>query len=94
LKIKAIIWLKQIIEKLDKKHNVSVDEIEDLFELEPKFRKIEKGIRNSEDLYAAFGRTSSGRKVIVFFIYKQDQKALIVSARDMTKREWKLYDKK
>ena len=86
--------MRQIIDKLNDKHNISVDEVEELFEFAPRFRKVEKGLINSEDLYAAFGRTGSGRKVIVFFIYKQDHKALIISARDMTKKEWQLYDKK
>jgi len=40
------------------------------------------------------GQTDSGRYVIVFFVRKTTQEALIVSARDMTDSERKLYEKK
>jgi len=40
------------------------------------------------------GQTESGRYLIVFFIYKKDNRALILSARDMTPAERKRYEKK
>jgi uncharacterized DUF497 family protein len=46
-----------------------------------------------EDLYAAFGRTQVGRYLTVFFIYKTTREALVVSARDMTRKERKTYGK-
>jgi len=56
-------------------------------------RFIEKGHRSSENVYAAMEQTDSGRYLIVFFVYKSDKRALILSARDMTKSERKLYEK-
>lgn len=53
----------------------------------------EKGYRSGENVYAAMGRTTSGRYLIVFFIYKTDKHVLILSARDMTKSERRLYEK-
>lgn len=47
-----------------------------------------------EDLYAAVGRTDVGRPLIVFFIYKQTREALVVSAREPTRKEQRRYGKK
>jgi hypothetical protein len=59
----------------------------------PQFRFIEKGHRKGENAYAAMGQTEEGRHLIVFF-YKHDQNALVLSARDMTKDERRLYEAK
>lgn len=47
----------------------------------------------SEDMYTALGQTSAGRYLIIFFIHKLNQNALIVTARDMNKGERKYYAK-
>jgi uncharacterized DUF497 family protein len=39
------------------------------------------------------GQAASGRYLIVFFIYKKDGRAIILSARDMTPAERKRYAK-
>ncbi len=93
MKIHGIIWLRDIVDKLAWKHNVSTDEVEELFDGSPRYRFIEKGDVEGENLYGAFGRTKSGRPLSVFFIYKKTHEALILSARDMTKREKKTYGK-
>ena len=59
----------------------------------PHFRFIEKGHRSGENVYAAMGQTTGGRYLVVFFVYKSDRRALILSARDMTKAERRLYGK-
>jgi uncharacterized DUF497 family protein len=93
MRIQAIVWLPDIIEKLDVKHSVSVEEVEEVFELSPHIRKGPVGDRLGEDLYKAYGQTSAGRYLFVVFIYKQNHRALILSARDMTERERRLYQK-
>ncbi|KAM3112713.1 hypothetical protein [Phormidesmis sp. 146-33] len=65
-----------------------------MFEKCPNFRFVERGNRQDEDVYAASGRTNAGRYLIVFFIYKQDGDALILSARDMDNAERKRYRRK
>ncbi len=47
-----------------------------------------------EDVYSAQGRTDAGRYLIVFFIYKPDHLALIVSARDMDAKERRRYERR
>jgi uncharacterized DUF497 family protein len=70
LKIKGIIWLDEIIDKLAIKHNVTQNEVLEVLISQPYFRFIEKGHRPGENVYAALGQTEGGRYFIVFFIYK------------------------
>ena len=89
--ITDITWLPNIVDKLAWKHNVLPSEVDEVLFSNPHFRRVQKGHRPGEDLYAALGRTDAGRYLIVFFVYKQTQDALIVSARDMTKGEKRRY---
>jgi hypothetical protein len=40
------------------------------------------------------GQNMSGRYLIVFFVYKRDGRAVILSARDMTATERRTYGKR
>ncbi len=94
MKIEGIIWLRAVIDKLAFKHHVDIHEVEELFASEPKFRYVEKGEREAENIYMALGQTDAGRYLSVIFIHKRTQEALILSARDMTDRERKMYGRK
>ncbi len=94
MKIEEIIWLEDIVEKLDRKHCVRQSEVMEVLENKPKFRFVEKGHRKGENVYAALGQTYEGRYLIIFFVYKRNGRALIISARDMTKSERRLYETK
>jgi uncharacterized DUF497 family protein len=39
------------------------------------------------------GQTKGGRCLIVFFVHKKDGRAIILTARDMTKAERRQYEK-
>ena len=45
MNIDDFIWLPDIIEKIIVKHNITQDEVEDVFFNRPKFRFVEKGHR-------------------------------------------------
>jgi hypothetical protein len=92
LRIKDLIWLEDIVEKLRVKHQVDIAEVRDVLESRPRFRFVEKGHRRGEDLYAALGQTDAGRYLTVFFVLKEDRQALVVSARDMSASERKRYE--
>ncbi len=94
MKINGIIWLRDIADKLEFKHNVTMDEVEETLNNKPKFRFVERGERQGEDLYMALGRTDAGRHLSVLFIYKKTKEALILSARNMAEKERKQYGKK
>ena len=92
--IDDFIWLPDIIEKLAVKHRVTQDEVEEIFFNRPQYRFVESGHRPGEDVYSASGQTDAGRYLIVFFIHKPDKTALILSARDMDKKERRHYERK
>jgi uncharacterized DUF497 family protein len=94
MNIEGIIWLRAVIDKLTFKHRVEIHEVEELFAGEPKFRYVEKGERESEDVYMALGQTDAGRYLMVLFIHKTNKEALILSARDMADKERKMYGRK
>jgi uncharacterized DUF497 family protein len=93
VQIKDIIWLPSIVDKLDWKHGVVPEEVDEVFEGDPHYRRIERGKVQGEDLYSAMGQTEDGRYLIVFFIRKKSGAALVISARDMTAKE-KRYGRK
>ena len=93
MRIEGIIWFDEIIEKLEWKHNVQPREVTEVFVNKPGFRFVEKGHRSGENVYAAMGQTYTGRYLIVFFIYKKDKRAFILSARNMTDRERRIYER-
>lgn len=61
----------------------------------PRIRFAEKGYTKGDDVYAAFGRTFSGRYLAVFFVFRPAAStAIIISARDMSTKERKAYGRK
>ncbi|MBE7549957.1 MAG: BrnT family toxin [Anaerolineales bacterium] len=88
-----LIWLPDVIDKLDWKHNVKPEEVDEILFGNPTYRKVQKGHIPGEDVYAAMGQTDSGRYLIVFFIYKTTREALILSARDMDGKERRHYER-
>jgi len=93
LRITDIIWKERTVDKLAKKHGVSVSEAEEALLSKPVVRKIAKGSVRGEDVYAALGQIESGRHLIVLFINKKHGVALPISARDMTPSERKYHDR-
>jgi len=93
MQVEGIIWLRHIEDKLAFKHSVETHEVEEVLLNRPKFRFVEKGQRDDEDVYLALGQTDAGRYLAVIFIYKQTKEVLILSARDMAKKERRQYGK-
>jgi uncharacterized protein len=95
MRIESIVCPEYIEEKLQVKHSVTCYEAEQVLLNRPRIRFAEKGHTEGDDVYAAFGRTFEGRYLSVFFIYKSDVRtAIIISARDMSKKERKAYGRK
>ena len=93
MRISGIIWLWEIVDKTEKKHHITQDEVEQVFVNEPQFRFLEKGKIDGEHVYSAYGRSDGGRYVTVIFIRKLGNRALVISARDMDGKERKQYGK-
>jgi uncharacterized DUF497 family protein len=94
MKIDEIIWLQKVVDKLETKHHIFQEEVEQVFANNPQYRFLEKGKVEGENVYSAYGQTDIGRYVTVIFISKFKNCALIISARDMDKKERKQYGKK
>jgi hypothetical protein len=91
MRITDLVWLDEFVEKIEAKHGVLQWEVDEVFTGKPKIRKMNKGHFRGEDVYRALGRTEAGCYLAVFFIYKQTGAALILSARDMDRKERKIY---
>lgn len=91
--IKEIIWKDQFVEKLETKHGVSIEEVEEMLDSEPFIRKVAKGKVKGENVYSALGQAVGGRYLIVFYIRKRTGAILPISARDMDDGERKYYGK-
>jgi len=95
MKIDFIFCPDGIEEKLETKHKVTVREARQVLLQEPRIRFAEKGYTKGNDVYGAFGQTFAGRYLAVFLVYKPEiATAIIISARDMSKKERKSYGKK
>ena len=93
MKIAGLIWLEEIVEKLEAKHRVMPEEVEQLFANRPRIKRMNKGHYRGEDVYRALGQADAGRYLVVFFIHKMTNEALILSARDMDDKERRSYAK-
>ncbi|MCI0555181.1 MAG: BrnT family toxin [Anaerolineae bacterium] len=95
MQIDYIVCPEDIEEKLVRKHQVKLREARQALLNNPRIRFAEKGYTEGEDVYAAFGQTFGGRYLSVFFVFKPaDNTAIIISARDMSKKERKSYARK
>jgi uncharacterized DUF497 family protein len=91
-RLRGIIYLPEYRTKNWQKHCVSEDEVLELLGGLVLFQFRKRGLHRREDIYAAYGSTSTGRRLIAFFVHKASGQALILSVRDMTKSERKYYD--
>lgn len=92
--IRDIIWLDAVVEKIIRKHHVQPYEVEEVLLARPYVRFMERGQRPGEDVYLAFGQTDVGRYLTVVFIHKPSAEALLISARDMTRKEIRAYGRR
>ena len=91
MRLYDIIWNAQFVSKIEEKHGVSTEEVEEVLFSPAHFRRVEKGKVKGEHLYVAYGQTAAGRYLLVFFIRKPRSAALPISAREMTRAERKYF---
>ncbi len=95
MRVESFVWLSQFEDKIIIKHGVLPREAEEVLLNRPKIRMAERGKVPGENLYKALGQSYDGRYLLVIFVYKpQDRAALVISARDMDRKERKHYGKK
>ncbi len=92
VKIIGFQWDEGNIDKNLFKHNVENWECEQIFFNEPLIILDDPKHSFSEKRWAAFGRTDTGRRLVVIFT-KRNERIRIISAREMNKKERKYYEK-
>lgn len=65
MRINELVWLPDIVDKIEIKHHLDQDEVERVFFNRPRYLFVERGYRTGEDVYAAMGQTDAGRYIIV-----------------------------
>ena len=85
MRIKELHWLDHIVDKIEKKHHVSPEEVEEVFKSSPHVRTGASGT------YRAYAQTFAGRYLFIVFVMEGTNTARILTARDMTDTERNLY---
>ena len=86
--VEGFVWLDWVVEKIDRKHNVSPEEVEEAF-----FNPPYKVYRTELGKHRLLGRSHSGRYLFIVFAW-QGRLVRIITARDMTDTERRLYSRK
>ena len=81
MELYEVIWKDRFVDKIEAKHQVRTEEVEQVLFGRPHVRRSQKGHTKGEDLYVAYGQTDGGRYLIVLFIRKELVAALPISAR-------------
>lgn len=92
--IKRVVIPPYIEDKNQRKHGLTSEEVESVFRNQPKFFFWEMGDVPGENLYHALGQSDNGRYLSIFFIQKKEGLALVISARDMDRKDRNRYEKK
>lgn len=71
-----------------------MEEVRELFLNQSAVHFVEKGQRKDENVYSANGQTDAGRYLLCYFIRNDNNRALVVSATDMTDIERKRHGRK
>jgi uncharacterized DUF497 family protein len=79
--IEGFIWEEWVLDKLDWKHGVALDEVEAAF-----FNPPYTVRRTKADKYLLYGRSDEGRYLFIVFVWIGRQ-VKVISARDMTAAE-------
>jgi uncharacterized DUF497 family protein len=93
MRLYEVIWKDKFVDKIEGRHKVTTDEVEEVLFSKPHTRRAEKGHVRGEDLYVAYAQTHGGRYLVVFFVHKHQSVALPISARDMTQSERRYYER-
>ena len=87
MRLSDIIWNERFATKIENKHGIMPEEVEQVLFSRPHVRKAERGLVKGEYLYVAYGQTEAERYLVVFFIRKRAGAAMPTSAREMTEAE-------
>lgn len=87
MNIEEFDWREEILLKIETKHNVRAEEVEESAFGRPHVRRAESGI------YYLYGRTEAGRYLFVVFRHLGRGVIRPITARDMNEAQRRLYRK-
>lgn len=90
MNIKDLLFSEAVADKLWYKHNVTVDEVYELF-LNDEDSLIIRRSQSVKGTYVAYGRTYAGRYLMAAFRLLEQGVAKIITSRDMDVAERRLY---
>ena len=85
--IRGFIWDDENVVHLTR-HAVSPEEVQEVLVAEPLV------LRGPDDRYLAYGRTENGRWVFAVYVIRPQGRIRVLTARDMTEGERRLYRRK
>jgi hypothetical protein len=88
LRIESLEIDDYILDKIESKHGITFEEVEEACLSEKRHIR-----RSKEGLYKLFGQTAAGRYILVVLVNLGRGCWKIVTAREMTDRERRLYNK-
>lgn len=77
-----LIWLPIVVHRMERQHNLTQNQVEEMFTNQPNYRYLGEG-HLFASMGAAFGRANDGRHITVIFTKKSQSEMMIISARDM-----------
>lgn len=86
MEIKRLVWEWRTEEKILKKHHLSRQEVQEVFERYYHIRRFGR-------LYYVYGQSATGRYLFVIFLPWGRGRVQVVTARDMTWKERRLYQR-
>ena len=84
-------WDESNREKNWEKHQVLAGECEEVFFNLPLLLQMDSAHSQEEPRYFVLGHTAAGRHLFIAFTIRED-KIRVISARDMSKKERKIYE--
>jgi uncharacterized DUF497 family protein len=84
-------WDENNRDKNWEKHQVLVGECEEVFFNLPLLLQTDSAHSEKEPRYYVLGHTIAGRRLFIVFTVRED-KIRVISARDMSKKERKIYE--
>jgi len=85
-------WDSGNIAKNLEKHDVSIQEAEEMFSVKPLVARLDEKHSNKEIRFQALGKTKAARRLFIAFTFRSN-KLRPISVRDMTPNEEQAYEK-
>lgn len=88
IRVEGFVWLDWVLEKITAKHGLEPEEVEEAF-----FNPPHKVRRSQSGKLLLYGRSLAGRYLFVVFV-AEGRHVRVISARDMTDAERRLFREK